>query len=122
MDIVITYLKVFLTGGIICTIGQILMDKTTLTPARILVFFVTLGVILSGLGIYEYIADFGKAGATVPIIGFGHSLAKGVKKAVAEDGFLGAFTGGITATAGGIAAAIIFGYIAALVSKPDIKK
>ena len=122
MDIVITYLKVFLTGGIICTIGQILIDKTKLTPARILVLFVTLGVILSGLGIYEHIADFGKAGATVPIMGFGHTLAKGVKKAVAEDGLVGAFTGGITATAGGIAAAIIFGYLAALISKPDIKK
>lgn len=122
MDIVITYFKVFLTGGIICTIGQILIDKTKLTPARILVLFVTLGVILSGLGIYEHIADFGKAGATVPIMGFGHTLAKGVKKAVAEDGLVGAFTGGITATAGGIAAAIIFGYLAALISKPDIKK
>lgn len=122
METLITYLKVFITGGFICSIGQILIDKTKLTPARILVVFVTLGVILTGLGIYEYIVDFGKAGATVPISGFGYALGTGVMEEVDEKGLIGIFTGGITATAGGIAAAIIFGYIAALVSKPDIKK
>lgn len=122
METLITYLKVFLTGGIICSIGQILIDKTKLTPARILVLFVTLGVILTGLGIYEYIVDFGKAGATVPISGFGYALGNGVMEEVDKKGLIGIFTGGITATAAGIAAAIIFGYIAALVSKPDIKK
>lgn len=122
METIITYLKVFITGGIICSIGQILIDKTKLTPARILVIFVTLGVILTGLGIYEYIVDFGKAGATVPISGFGYSLGTGVMEEVDEKGLIGIFTGGITATAGGIAAAIIFGYIAALLAKPDIKK
>lgn len=122
METLITYLKVFVTGGIICSIGQILIDKTKLTPARILVLFVTLGVILTGLGIYEYIVDFGKAGATVPISGFGYALGNGVIEEVDKNGLIGIFTGGITATAGGIAAAIIFGYIAALVSKPDIKK
>ena len=122
METLITYLKVFVTGGIICSVGQILIDKTKLTPARILVLFVTLGVILTGLGIYEYIVNFGKAGATVPISGFGYALGNGVIEEVDKKGFIGIFTGGITATAGGIAAAIIFGYIAALVSKPDIKK
>jgi len=122
METILTYLKVFITGGIICSIGQILIDKTKLTPARILVIFVTLGVILTGLGIYEYIVDFGKAGATVPISGFGYALGTGVMEEVDEKGLIGIFTGGITATAGGIAAAVIFGYIAALVSKADIKK
>lgn len=122
MEIFLTYLKVFLTGGIICTIGQILIDKTKLTPARILVIFVTAGVILTGLGIYEPIVDFGKAGATVPISGFGYCLGNGVIEEIDKKGAIGIFTGGITAAAGGIAAAIIFGYLAALVSKPDIKK
>ena len=122
MEIFFTYLKVFLTGGFICMIGQILMDKTKLTPARILVLFVTLGVILTGIGIYEPLKEFGKAGACVPISGFGYTLFSGVKEAINEKGFIGIFTGGITATAGGISAAIIFGYLAALVSKPDIKR
>lgn len=122
MDIFLTYLKVFITGGLICTIGQILMDKTKLTPARILVIFVTSGVILTGLGIYQYIKDFGGAGATVPISGFGYSLAIGVMEAVDEKGIFGIFTGGVTATSAGICAAIVFGYLAALLSKPDIKK
>ena len=122
MENLITYLKVFITGGAICSVGQILMDKTKLTPARILVIFVTLGVILTGLGIYEHVVNFGKAGATVPISGFGYALGTGVMQEVDEKGFLGIFTGGITATAAGISAAILFGYIAALVSKPDIKK
>ena len=122
MEIFLTYLKVFITGGIICMIGQILIDKTKLTPARILVLFVTLGVILTGLGIYEPLVDFGGAGATVPISGFGYLLADGVMKAVDENGLFGIFVGGTTAAAGGITAAIIFGYLFALMSKPDIKK
>lgn len=122
MEIFLTYLKVFITGGIICMLGQILIDKTKLTPARILVLFVTLGVIFTGLGIYDYIVDFGGAGATVPISGFGYTLASGVMEEVDEKGLFGIFTGGTSAAAAGIAAAIIFGYLFALVSKPDIKK
>lgn len=122
MEIFFTYLKVFITGGIICMIGQILIDKTKLTPARILVLFVTLGVILTGLGIYEPIVEFGGAGATVPISGFGYLLADGVTEAVDEKGLFGIFVGGVSAAAGGITAAIIFGYLFALISKPDIKK
>lgn len=121
MDILIEYGKVFLTGGIICTIGQILIDKTKITPARILTLFVTLGVILGFLGIYEPIYEFGKCGATVPISGFGYSLYKGTIKAIAEHGFIGIFTGGVTATAGGITAAIVFGFLASLFAKPTIK-
>lgn len=115
------YLQAFVTGGIICSIGQILIDKTKITPARILTLFVVLGVILGFLGVYEPIYNFGKCGATVPISGFGYSLYKGTVKAIQENGFIGIFTGGITATSGGIAAAITFGYISALVSKPTIK-
>ena len=114
--------KCFLTGGIICIIGQVLIDKTKLTPARILVAFVTIGCILGGLGIYQYLVDFAGAGATVPLTGFGYNLAKGAIKGVKEYGLIGAFTGGVTASAGGIAAAIFFGYIASLISKPKIKK
>lgn len=121
MDMVIKYLCVFLTGGIICSIGQILIDKTRLTPARILVIFLCMGVILTGLGIYQPIVEFGHAGATVPISGFGHSLAKGVMSAVDEMGFLGIFIGGVKATAGGIAAAVFFGFLASLFAKPTIK-
>lgn len=115
-------LKCFVTGGIICVIGQILIDKTKLTPARILVIFVTSGAILGGLGIYKYLVDFAGAGATVPLTGFGYNLAKGAIKAVKESGLIGAFTGGVTASAGGIAAAVFFGYIASLISKPKMKK
>ena len=122
MDIFLTYLKVFITGGTICMIGQILMDKTKLTPARILVLFVVSGVILTGLGIYEPIKEFGASGATVPISGFGYTLAKGVIEAVNEKGLIGAFTGGITKTSAGIAAAIFFGFLASLLFKPDIKQ
>ena len=93
------YLKAFLCGGILCVIGQVLIDRTKLTPARILVIYVTVGVFLSGVGLYQPFADWGGAGATVPLTGFGHLLAKGVKKAVAEQGVLGAFTGGITSAA-----------------------
>ena len=112
----------FWVGGLICIIGQILIDKTKLTPARILVTFVTLGVVLGGIGIYQNLVDFAGAGATVPLTGFGYNLAKGVKESVNEYGFIGAFIGGTKAAAGGIAAAVFFGYIAALLSKPKIKK
>ncbi len=122
MEIFLTYLKVFITGGIICTIAQILIDKTKLTPAKILVLFVVLGTILTGLGIYEYFVEFGGCGATVPISGFGYSMANGVFSEIDKVGFLGIFTGGIKATAGGIAAAIFFGLIFSLISKPDIKR
>jgi stage V sporulation protein AE len=115
------YLYVFLVGGIICAIGQILLDKTPLTPARVLVLFVVLGVILTAVGIYDNIVEFGKAGATVPIIGFGYALAEGVKKAVMEKNIIGVFTGGITGTAAGITAAVFLGYIFALISKPGDK-
>ena len=115
-------LKCFLVGGLICIIGQILLDKTKLTSARILVIFVTTGVILGGLGIYQYIVDFAGSGATVPLTGFGYNLAKGAIEAVKEYGIIGAFIGGLRASAGGIAAAIFFGYIASLISKPKMKK
>lgn len=115
-------LKCFITGGAICIIGQILIDKTKLTPARILVFYVTLGAILGGLGIYKYLIDFAGAGATVPLTGFGANLAKGAIEEVKNQGFLGAFIGGVKASAGGIAAAIFFGYLASLVAKPKMKK
>ena len=116
-----SYLTAFITGGIICSIGQILIDKTKLTSARILVLFVTAGAILTGLGVYEHIVNLGGSGATVPLTGFGYSLAKGTMKAVDESGLIGIFTGGIKATAGGVGAAILFGFIAALLSKPKIK-
>ena len=115
-------LKAFIVGGIICIIGQILIDKTKLTPARILVTFVTTGAILGGLGWYKYLVDFAGCGATVPLTGFGNTLSKGAIEEIKNSGLLGAFTGGIKATAGGIAAAVFFGYIASLVSKPKIKK
>lgn len=121
MEIFMLYLKVFLTGGIICSIGQILIDKTKLTPARILVIFVTLGTILTAIGIYGPIVEFGGAGATVPISGFGYSLATGVMKEVDAIGFLGIFIGGVKATAAGIAAAVVFGFLASLIAKPSIK-
>ena len=114
--------KCFVIGGLICVIGQILIDKTKLTPARILVIFVTTGVVLGGLGIYKCLVDFAGAGATVPLTGFGYNLAKGTIESVKSDGIIGAFTGGLKASSGGIAAAVFFGYIAALISKPKIKK
>ena len=116
------YLNAFLCGGILCAIGQILIDKTKLTPARILTGYVVAGVILSAVGVYQPLADWGGAGATVPLTGFGHALAKGVSKAVAEKGWLGVFTGGLTATAGGIAAAVVFGVLMALIFKPGEKR
>lgn len=115
-------LRCFVVGGIICIIGQILIDKTKLTPARILVVFVTAGAILGGLGIYKYIIDFAGCGATVPLTGFGANLAKGAIDAVKESGLIGAFVGGVKAASGGIAAAVFFGYLASLIAKPKIKK
>ena len=115
-------LKAFIIGGLICIIGQILIDKTKLTPARILVAYVTIGTVLGGLGLYKYLVDFAGCGATVPLTGFGNLLAKGTISEIKSSGFVGAFTGGTKAAAGGIAAAIFFGYIASLVSKPKIKK
>ncbi len=115
------YLKAFLVGGILCLIGQILIDKTKLTPARILVSYVVIGVILGAIGVYEPIVEFAGAGATVPLTGFGYNLAKGVKEAVTSDGALGIFTGGLKASAGGITAAIFAGLIASLLFKAKDK-
>lgn len=116
------YVNAFLCGGLLCAVGQIIIDKTKLTPARILVGYVVAGVILQAVGVYQYLVDWGGAGATVPLTGFGYTLAKGVAKAVAEDGLLGALTGGLTATAGGITAAMLFSLIAALLFKPGEKR
>jgi len=115
------YIKAFVVGGIICVIGQILIDKTKLTPARILVIYVVGGVVLGVLGVYEKLVNFAGAGATVPLTGFGYLLSKGVLEAVKTDGVAGIFTGGITAAAGGITAAILFGYLAAVLSKSSEK-
>lgn len=115
------YLRAFLVGGLICAAGQFLIDLTKLTPARILTFFVVLGVFLGGIGVYGRLAEFGGAGATVPIIGFGYAISEGVRKAVAERGFIGALTGGLTAAAGGLTAAMTFGVITALLARPKIK-
>ena len=115
------FLKAFLVGGVLCAIGQLLIDKTKLTPARILVLYVVSGVILGAVGLYEYLVDFAGAGATVPLTGFGYNLAKGVRESVAEEGFLGIFTGGFRAAAGGVTAAMIFGALAALLAKPKDK-
>ena len=115
------YVKAFLVGGALCLIGQILIDKTKLTPARILVSYVVAGVILGGIGVYKYLADFAGAGATVPLTGFGFNLAKGVKEAVDKDGFLGIFTGGLKASAVGITAAILAGLLASLIFKAKDK-
>lgn len=116
------YLNAFLCGGILCAVGQILIDKTPLTPARILTGYVVAGVLLQAVGVYQYIVDWGGAGATVPLTGFGYSLAKGVAKAVAEEGLLGVLTGGLTATSGGIAAAVVFSLLAALLVRPKEKR
>lgn len=114
-------LKAFITGGIICVIGQLLIDYTKITPARIMVIFVVAGVILGIFGIYPAIVDFGGAGATIPLTGFGNVLAKGVKEAVDLTGLVGVLTGGVKAAAAGISSAITFGYIMAIVSKPKSK-
>ena len=116
------YLKAFVVGGLFCVVGQVLIDKTKLTPARILVAYVVSGVVLGAVGAYGPLADWAGAGATVPLTGFGYSLAKGVKEAVAEKGLLGALTGGVTSTAGGIAAAIFLGVVVAMLFKPRPKR
>ena len=116
------YLNAFLCGGILCAIGQIFIDKTQLTPARILTGYVVVGVFLQAIGVYQYLVDWGGAGATVPLTGFGYNLAKGVAKAIGEKGALGIITGGLTAAAGGIAAAVFFGLLAALIFKPGDKR
>lgn len=121
MELFLEYLRAFLCGGILCAIGQILIDRTKLSPAKILVSYVVAGVVLGGLGLYQYVAEWGGAGATVPLTGFGYLLAKGVQAAVETHGVMGAFTGGITAAAGGITAAIFFGYLVALIFKPRPK-
>lgn len=121
LEMVWEYGKAFVVGGLICLVGQILIDKTKLTPARILVLFVTLGVVLTAVGLYGPLVDFAGAGATVPLTGFGYTMAKGVVKAIQEQGILGILTGGVTAAAAGIAAAVFFGYLAALLSKPNDK-
>ena len=115
------YVKAFMIGGILCLIGQILIDKTKLTPARILVSYVVLGVLLGAIGIYEPLVSFAGAGATVPLTGFGYILAKGVKDAIAEDGFLGIITGGLKSAAGGITVAIVSGLVVSLIFKPRDK-
>ena len=121
METLLQYGKAFLVGGLLCLIGQLLIDRTRLTPARILTGYVVAGVLLGALGLYQPLADFAGAGATVPLTGFGNLLAKGVRKAVAEQGLLGAFTGGFTAASGGTAAAVFFGLLAALLFKPKDK-
>ena len=115
------YVKAFLVGGLLCLIGQILIDKTKLTPARILVSYVVIGVLLGAVGLYQPLVDFAGAGASVPLTGFGNTLAKGVREAVQEDGFLGIFTGGLKASAGGITAAILAGLVASLLFKAKDK-
>ena len=119
MDVLTEYLKAFVVGGLICVVGQLLIDYTKLTPARILVGFVVAGVILGAVGLYGPLVEFAGAGATVPLTGFGYNLAKGVKEAVEESGLIGALTGGLKASAGGIAAAIFFSLLAALIFKPS---
>lgn len=115
------YLWAFIVGGILCAIGQIFIDKTSITPAKLLTGYVCTGVILTLIGVYDKLVKFAGAGATVPLTGFGYTLFNGVKKAVGEQGFLGIFTGGLTATAGGITAAVVFAVLAALITKPKTK-
>ena len=115
------YVKAFLVGGLLCLIGQILIDKTKLTPARILVGYVVAGVVLGAVGVYKPLVEFAGAGASVPLAGFGYKLAKGVKEAVTENGFLGIFTGGLKTTAGGITVAVTAGLLASLIFKPKDK-
>ncbi|MBP3704700.1 MAG: stage V sporulation protein AE [Clostridia bacterium] len=115
------YIRAFVVGGLICVVGQLLIDLTKLTPARIMVLYVTSGVVLGALGIYEPLVDFAGAGATTPLCGFGYLLADGVRTAVQEKGLLGAVTGGVTAGAAGITAAVFFGFLAALLAKPGDK-
>ena len=121
MDLVWDLIKAFVVGGFFCAIGQVLLDYIKLTPARILVTFVVAGVVLGGLGLYAPIVDFAGAGATVPLTGFGNLLAEGVKKAIDSEGFIGIITGGLTSAAAGISAAILFGFLTALIFKPGKK-
>lgn len=121
MDMFMEYLKAFVVGGVFCVIGQLLLDFTKLTPARILVGYVVVGVILSAVGLYKPLIDFAGAGATVPLTGFGHLLANGVKQAIGSDGMIGIMTGGLTASAGGIAASVFFGYVVSLIARPKIR-
>ncbi len=121
MERIMNFVWAFVVGGAFCVIAQILLDKTKLTPARILVGYVTAGVILGAIGLYKPLVEFAGAGATTPLTGFGYLISEGIKKAVDEKGFLGIFTGGITAAAGGISAALIFGYLAALIFKGKTK-
>ena len=116
------YLNAFLCGGLLCAVGQIILDRTNLTPARILTGYVVAGVFLQAVGVYQYVVDWGGAGATVPLTGFGYTLAKGVAKAVAEQGLLGVITGGLTAATGGIAAAVVFGLLMAALFRPSDKR
>ena len=113
------YLWAFVTGGLICVAGQLLIDLTQLTPARILVLFVVAGVVLSAIGLWQPLVDFAGAGALVPIMGFGHTLAQGMQQAIAKEGFVGIFTGGFSACAGGVAASLIFGFIASVIARPN---
>ena len=122
MEALMMYVKAFFVGGILCAIGQMLIMKTKITSARILVGYVTCGVILGALGVYKPLVDFAGAGATVPLTGFGYTLAHGAMEATKSEGILGAFTGGVVSAAGGIAAAIFFGYLAALIFKPKMKQ
>jgi stage V sporulation protein AE len=117
VETLMEFVKAFVIGGAICAVGQILIDETQLTPARILTFYVVLGVILGGAGVYQPFSEWAGAGATVPLVGFGNALARGIREAVAKDGFLGVFTGGFTAAAGGLAAAVFFGFLVALIFK-----
>lgn len=116
------YIKAFIIGGALCAVGQILIDKTKLSPARILTAYVVAGVFLGAVGVYEPFAEWAGAGATIPLTGFGNTLASGVREAVSEKGVLGAFTGGFTSSAAGICAAIVFGYLIAIIFKPHDKK
>ena len=122
MELLAQFIRTFLCGGVLCLIGQILIDKTSLTPAKILTMYVIAGVVLGAIGVYEPIVQWGGSGAAVPLTGFGYNLAKGVKEAVAAKGFLGAMTGGLTAAAGGITAATIFGWLMALLFSPKERK
>lgn len=121
MELFLEYVRAFLVGGLFCAIGQVLIDYTKLTPARILVTYVVAGVVLGGCGLYQPLVKYAGAGATVPLTGFGYLLSKGVRQAVEEDGLLGAFTGGLTSAAAGITAAMVFGLVVALLFKPGDK-
>ena len=122
MTAIFDYIKAFLVGGALCLIGQLLIDKTKWTPARILVSYVVGGVVLSAIGVYGPLAEWAGAGATVPLTGFGHLLAEGVRKGVKESGFIGVFTGGVTAASAGIASAVVFGFVCSLFAKPKDRK